>query len=224
VDIVGFIEELLLSSGAAWVLWLLLFLSLGSVAVAIERWLAFRSRDADVRALTRELDGFLSRGAFDDAARTLGESRAAAARIAAAGLRLRDHGIAAAERGMASAVAAERSALEARLAFLATLGNNAPFVGLFGTVIGVILAFDALGGAVADPSASREVMGAIAEALVATAVGIAVALPAVAANNYFQRRIARLLGDAEVLSNLVLAYLGSDAVGGPAAAPRREAA
>jgi biopolymer transport protein ExbB len=221
VNIVRFIEELLLSSGAAWVLWLLLLLSLGSVAIVFERWFAFRSRDTDVRALTRELDGLLSRGAFADAARTLGNNPASAARIAAAGLRLRGHGLAAAERGMASAVAAERSALEARLAFLGTLGNNAPFLGLFGTVIGVILAFDALGGTAGDPAASQEVMGAIAEALVATAVGIAVALPAVAANNYFQRRIARLLGDAEALSNLVLAYLGSDAVPG---AERREAA
>ena len=55
--------------------------------------------------------------------------------------------------------------------------------------------------------ASAGVMGAVAEALVATAVGIGVALPAVAAHNYFQRRIAVLLDDAETLSNLTLAYL-----------------
>ena len=90
--------------------------------------------------------------------------------------------------------------LERWLAYLGTLGNNAPFIGLFGTVIGVIGAFEELGHG-AEPAAGRQrravashpVMASIAEALVATAVGILVALPAVAAFNYFQRRIASLL-------------------------------
>ncbi|MBK7152048.1 MAG: MotA/TolQ/ExbB proton channel family protein [Sandaracinaceae bacterium] len=107
--------------------------------------------------------------------------------------------------------------LEARLVFLGTVGNNAPFVGLFGTVIGVILDFEELGHATATAGsgaasqvASGAVMSAIAEALVATAVGIAVALPAVAAYNFFQRNLAVLLDDAETVSNLVLAYLVSE--------------
>jgi biopolymer transport protein ExbB len=121
----------------------------------------------------------------------------------------------AADKGMQSALAIERSTLENRLAYLGTLGNNAPFVGLFGTVIGVLLAFEALGHAPgvtvgrAPQVASSAVMAAIAEALVATAVGIGVALPAVAAYNYFQRRITRMLADAEALTNLILAYLSS---------------
>ena len=120
---------------------------------------------------------------------------------------------------MQSATSAERKALEARLAYLGTLGNNAPFIGLFGTVIGIILAFERLGQATgtagtgaASQVASAAVMSAIAEALVATAVGIGVALPAVAAYNYFQRRIATMLDDAETLSTLVLAYLLSSGV------------
>ena len=89
-------------------------------------------------------------------------------------------------------------------------------MGLLGTVIGVILAFEELGQATAasgaaSQAASGAVMSAIAEALVATAVGIAVALPAVAAYNFFQRKLAVLLDDAETVSNLVLAYLLSDA-------------
>src|SRR5206468_1323803 len=110
----------------------------------------------------------------------------------------------------------ERLRLEKRLAYLGTLGNNAPFIGLFGTVIGVISAFEELGhGApghgtgvsAAAQVASQAVMSSIAEALVATAVGIFVALPAVAAYNYLQRRVGALLSDTEVLSSLVLAYL-----------------
>jgi biopolymer transport protein ExbB len=127
---------------------------------------------------------------------------------------------------MRSAVALERGRLERWLAYLGTLGNNAPFIGLFGTVIGVIRAFEELGhgapghgaastSAAASQVASQAVMASIAEALVATAVGILVALPAVAAFNYFQRRIASLLSGTEVLSNLVLAYLSESNIERP---------
>ena len=101
----------------------------------------------------------------------------------------------------------EREELDQRLAFLGTLGNNAPFIGLFGTVIGVIQAFEELGhsaaghagAGAANQVASGAVMSAIAEALVATAVGIAVALPAVAAYNYLQRQVDHVLAGADVL-------------------------
>jgi biopolymer transport protein ExbB len=208
------VEELLLQSGASWVLWLLGVLSLASVAIIVERWLFYRARDCDLQALARRLATCLAARDFPLAIEQLGASRSVAAAIAAAGLQLADRGAAAADRAMQSAAALERARLERWLAYLGTLGNNAPFIGLFGTVIGVIGAFEALGrGAAGGPAAgaaqvaSQAVMAAIAEALVATAVGILVALPAVAAFNYFQRRIASLLSATEVLSNLVLAYL-----------------
>ncbi|WP_437795327.1 MotA/TolQ/ExbB proton channel family protein [Sorangium sp. So ce693] len=210
------VKNLLVQSGASWVLWLLFALSGGSIAIAIERWLYFRSKDDDVRALAAELDAHLSNGSVAAALDALRPMRSVGAIVARAGLRLAPRGSAAADKGMQSAMSAERKALETRLAYLGTLGNNAPFVGLFGTVIGVILAFEQLGqatgaagGAAASQVASAAVMAAIAEALVATAVGIGVALPAVAAYNYLQRRVAAMLDDAETLSNLVLAYLAT---------------
>jgi len=228
MEIVLFLKNLLVSTGTAWVLWLLLALSLGSLGVIVERWIVFRSRSADLRALTGALDEKLARGDRGGALRLLEERPSLAARVAAAGLRLAGHGPEAAQRGMESAIAVERAALDGRLAYLGTLGNNAPFIGLFGTVIGVILAFDHLGtdaaqSAAAGQAASAAVMAAIAEALVATAVGIGVALPAVAAYNYFQRRIACMLGDAEALGKLVLAYLHSEQID-YAEAARREVA
>lgn len=223
------IKHLVVQAGASWVLWLLFALSAGSLAVVLERWLVFRSKDDDVRALAAELDAHLSNGSVSAALETLRPLRSVGATVARAGLRLAPRGPAAAEKGMQSATAAERKLLEARLAYLGTLGNNAPFVGLLGTVIGVILAFEELGAAAgtagtgaASQVASAAVMSAIAEALVATAVGIGVALPAVAAYNYFQRRIATLLDDAETLSTLVLAYLVSDAAEAPTARVRSE--
>jgi biopolymer transport protein ExbB len=218
MNTVSALKDLLAHFGASWVLWLLFALSAGSLAIALERWLFFRSKDEDVRSLAAELDAHLSNGSVEAALEALRPFRSVGAAVARAGLRLAPRGSAAAEKGMQSATSAERKALEARLAFLGTLGNNAPFVGLFGTVIGVILAFEQLGRATttsgtgaASQVASAAVMSAIAEALVATAVGIGVALPAVAAYNYFQRRIARILDDAETMSALVLAYLVSKA-------------
>lgn len=213
------IKNFFVSCGAGWVLWLLFALSVGSVAVVVERWRYFRSKDEDLRVLAAELDAHLASGATTAALDALRPLRSVGAAVARAGLRLAPRGPLAAEKGMQSAMAAERKQLERRLAYLGTLGNNAPFVGLLGTVIGIIVAFEKLGqaagpgsaAAAASQVASAAVMSAIAEALVATAIGIAAALPAVAAYNYFQRRITALLDDAETLSNLVLAYLASPA-------------
>jgi len=219
------VKQLLLVSGAGWVLWLLAGLSASSLAVAVERWLYLRSRGGDLERLARELDEHLRNDDFGRARELLAGSDAVAARVADAGLRLADRGVAAAEKAMESATALERSRLERRLAYLATIGNNAPFVGLFGTVVGVIHAFEELGhatpahaAAATGQVASQAVMASIAEALVATAVGILVALPAVAAFNYLQRRVASLLSATEVLTKLVLAYIAD---GGPG--PRRPA-
>src|SRR5919201_1303849 len=209
------VKQVLISSGAAWVLWFLAGLSVARLAIALERWLFYRTREGSVAALARELDRRLTQGDVQGAISDLGRSRSVAASIAAAGLRLAALGPEAVAKAMESATALERSLFERRLVYLGTLGNNAPFVGLFGTVVGVIHAFEELGHATpghavaggAGQVASQAVMASIAEALVATAVGILVALPAVAAYNFFQRRVAGLLSDNEVLSNLVLAYL-----------------
>jgi len=224
------VKRILLVSGAGWVLWFLAALSMASLALAVERWLYLHRRDGDLEALARALDENLASGNFVDARRVLESSPAVAARVADAGLRLAERGTEAAEKAMLSAAALERGRLERWLAFLATVGNNAPFVGLFGTVVGVIHAFEELGhsapghAAAAGQVASQAVMSSIAEALVATAVGILVALPAVAAYNYLQRRVTSLLSGAEVLTNLVLAYIADDARGPQEAPHLREVA
>lgn len=215
------IKHLMLDSGAGWVLWLLAFLSVASVAIAIERWVFYRRSSGDTQALARELQSRLTKGDLQAATAWLEGSDAVSARVAGAGLRLAERGSAAASKAMLSRTALEREGLDRRLAFLGTLGNNAPFIGLLGTVIGVIQAFEELGHSAAGHSgeaaasqvASGAVMSAIAEALVVTAVGLAVALPAVAAYNYLQRQVESMLSGSEVLSNLVLAYLESDETG-----------
>jgi biopolymer transport protein ExbB len=110
---------------------------------------------------------------------------------------------------MASARSRERLAMEKHLGILGTLGNNCPFIGLFGTVLGIIKAFADLshnqGGGAAV------VMAGIAEALVATAVGLMVAIPAVVAYNVFQGRVRRTLGRVDAVAHLILARSGEEA-------------
>jgi biopolymer transport protein ExbB len=211
VNAVEMVKQALLRSGSDWVLWFLGGLSVLSLAIIVERWFFFRSRDTSIRELAKSLDDQLTAKKWTEAIKTLSEMPAAAASIAAAGLRLAARGAAAVDKAMQSAAALERGQLEKRLTTLGTIGNNAPFIGLFGTVIGIIHAFEELGsgGGAAGPGqvASAAIMASLAEALVATAVGILVALPAVAAHNYFHRRTAALLGQTEVLTNLVLAHV-----------------
>ncbi|MCB9755323.1 MAG: MotA/TolQ/ExbB proton channel family protein [Myxococcales bacterium] len=222
MDTVERVSHLLLQAGTAWILWLLAALSLASVIVFIERLITYRAVSIELEPLSRALAEELEAGHRRAAIERLRRAGAVAPRIAAAGLELASRGARAAENAMRSATALERMRLERRLSFLATLGNNAPFVGLLGTVIGVIEAFEALGhgapegaGEPVGAVASQAVMAAVAEALVATAVGILVALPAIAAYNILQRRVATLLESGEVLSRLVLAYVGAREDAGP---------
>ena len=97
--------------------------------------------------------------------------------------------------------------LERGLVFLGTLGNNAPFIGLFGTVLGIMRAFKDLAANTTEGSAA--VMAGIAEALVATAVGLLVALPAVAIFNAFQRSIKRRLVLSDAVGHVVLSHAKS---------------
>ena len=150
----------------------------------------------------------------------LENSPSAEAAVVVAGLVEAPHGPQAAEEAMAGAAALQRMKLEKRLVYLGTLGNNAPFVGLLGTVIGIVQAFDELGKAakaqttqVASTIAPQTVMTSIAEALVATAIGLLVAIPAVAAYNMFQRLTKSTLANTEVLSRILLAHLKSEPEG-----------
>lgn len=208
------IEQFFLEFGATWVLWLLFALSVITILITAERLLFYAKKRGNLRELAEQLDRHLAQGNTEQALQELHHNKALAASVAYAGLRLSHLGPASADKAMKGALALEKSALQKRLVFLGTLGNNAPFIGLFGTVIGVIMALDEIGhgagGHTAGAVASQAVMSGIAEALVATAVGIAVALPAVAAHNYLQRRVTQLLSDSNVLSNLVLAYLSHD--------------
>ncbi len=202
--------------GATWVMWLLVVLSVIGLAIILERaYYLFAMRD-DVEKLKVDLRAKLKKGDVADAIRAARASRSVEARVALAGLESVDDGSKAAAERMDAQAAMSKLGMERNLAFLGTVGNNAPFVGLLGTVIGIIRAFHELDTAQGQVSAG--LMREIGEALVATAIGLIVALPAVAFFNFFTRVIKARMMRADAMGKEVLAYLhtGARAGGGEA--------
>ena len=193
--------------GSEWVLWLLVGLSVLSVAIMVERALVL-SGDRDSDALARDLLALLKRGDIDKARQALTGVRTPAATVAAAGLENYDRGNEAIAEAMASAKARLRIDLERNLGVLGTLGNNAPFIGLFGTVLGIIKAFADLSKNQAGGAAA--VMSGISEALVATAVGLMVAIPAVIFFNFFQGKVRKAMARGDAMAHLVLSTVPGD--------------
>lgn len=196
--------DLFLFLGTEWVLWLLMVLSVVSVAITIERIIHFARHSEDVDAVGDRLRSQLKTDALDAAKDALATRRSHVAEVLTQGLTAVSGGAKAAEEAMTGATLRERLKMERGLAFLGTLGNNAPYIGLFGTVLGIIRAFRDLAENTIE--GSEAVMSGIAEALVATAVGLLVALPAVAIFNVFQRRIRATLVATDSLSRLILAH------------------
>lgn len=177
--------------GAEWVMWLLLVLSVISIAVMVERAIFFKRYTEDVPSLSHSIRAAISGGGIEAADADLKERSSMEAEILRPTLRFMSSGGQALESSFRSEYDKRRPELEKGLNFLATVGSNAPFIGLFGTVIGVIEAFHHL-GAGSDDAAMAKVMAGIAEALVATGVGLFVAIPAVVAYNIFQARVERV--------------------------------
>ncbi len=139
----------------------------------------------------------------------------------AAGLRELRRGTHAVSETMLSVKARERLRLERYLPVLGTLGANAPFIGLLGTVLGIIKAAHDMSQAQANQlGAANAVMAGVFEALVATAVGLFVAIPAVVAFNYFQRRVRGSVGRVDSLAHMLLSMMKPDSASGHTKAPK----
>jgi biopolymer transport protein ExbB/TolQ len=188
-----------------WVLWLLLGLSLLSVAVMVERWIFYRRRKIDFDSLREEFTKDLDKGDFEAAAKLLAKTNSLETNVVLAGLRGYTKGPESVEDLLTGALAREKSFYERRLSILATLASNSPYIGLFGTVLGIVRAFKDLSKDMA--SASTGVMAGIAEALVATAIGLLVAIPAVVAYNVFKGMVKDAVTNTESLSRILLAEL-----------------
>ena len=198
------ILDLMLRAGSRWVLWLLIGLSVAAIAVMIERVWFFMQERKPAQLIAKALEALRTKTP-EDALKLLAKQRSMEAAVIRACIERAADGPESVDEQRAAIVEQERQRYEKRLAFLGTLGNNAPFIGLFGTVLGIIRAFHDLAGA--QVQGTQAVMSGIAEALVATGVGLLVALPAVATYNAFTRHVEATANAADAYAHEVLAVL-----------------
>ncbi len=191
-------------AGAEWVMYALATLSVASVAIILERAVFF-SRYGRSRA--DALAPLLAAGRVERARALVNGREGLEAEVVRAALDAAPGGAASVAELVASTIRRERPAYERGLGFLGTLGSNAPFLGLFGTVVGIIKAFADLGVGAAKGAGAAAVMAGLSEALVATAVGIFVAIPAVVAFNAFGRRLRTVTTRAEALAHALASHL-----------------
>ncbi len=202
LDIIALIHQGALST------YPLLVCSIVVVAIAIERLWSLRGVISSTAALTGTIVPLLARGDVRGAREAIERHRRCPARRIYADLLATDGRV---ERTDLDRVAEERQFEEvqgagAYLWVLATIGSSAPFIGLFGTVLGIIRAFHSM--AIAGTGGFGVVAAGISEALIATALGLAVGIVAVALYNYFQARVDKIdatlrIGSARVCEALV---------------------
>jgi biopolymer transport protein ExbB/biopolymer transport protein TolQ len=201
------------SGGGGWVLWLMLALSVISIAIMAERVIFFASRREDIDGLTKSLIELLRSGKKDAAKKLLDESRSIEAAVMRPCLDWTTNGPDAFREVVDAEMTKHKKQLERGTTFLGTLGNNGPFIGLVGTVLGVIQAFQQLGNQ--SEKAMGNVMVGIAEALIATGVGLFVAIPAVVAFNI----VGKWIGNVESNVNIMAKYVTALLITTPDAAP-----
>jgi biopolymer transport protein ExbB/biopolymer transport protein TolQ len=176
----------------------LFFMSAWSIGVMIDRWIAYSGARKQSRIFAPAVAGALKDGKIEEAISIAEQNRRShLAKVVTAGLQefqahqisaeIPGETIEASKRALERASAIVHAELKRGVSSLATIGSTAPFVGLFGTVLGIIHAFQGISAQKSTGLAA--VAGGIAEALVTTAIGLFVAIPAVWVYNYFTSKI-----------------------------------
>ncbi|HEY3346098.1 MAG TPA: MotA/TolQ/ExbB proton channel family protein [Nitrospirota bacterium] len=184
----------LLAKGG-WAMFALGGFSILSVAVMFERGYIFHKAEKGKDEFLNQLRRILKQGNISEAISLCESSTTSLAYIVKAGLVSFHHGEEAMGEAMEKAAMKETLSLERNLGIIGTTGSVTPFVGLFGTVLGIIRAFHDL--SLSSGGGPAVVANGIAEALVATAAGLFVAVPAVIAFNYFTHRVNRMVTEME---------------------------
>lgn len=188
-------------------LWILIVLSIFSLAFILERFMSLRKVKSNSAKVQDQIRDILQSHRLDEVEEISRNKDTLEGRALSYGLRhVKDNGDKGLEEIFSSYATVERPALEKYLNFLATVGSNAPFIGLLGTVFGIMDAFRGLATSQGDASA---VMIGISKALVATAIGLMVAIPAIIAFNYFQKQVKSAMQSLESVRDLCLAFAKS---------------
>ncbi|MBX2988505.1 MAG: MotA/TolQ/ExbB proton channel family protein [Bdellovibrionaceae bacterium] len=187
------------------VLVILLIMSVLSVGMIFERFFALRKVAAESKRVRGRIRMALQSNSVEDFEDIARDPSSMEGRAASYALRhMRESGSKGVEEIFNTFALTERPDLDRFLNFLATVGSNAPYIGLFGTVLGIMKAFQDL--ATAPEAGQQTVMAGISAALIATAMGLFVAIPAVIFYNYYGKQVKGVMQSLESVKELCLAY------------------
>lgn len=187
------------------VLWILVILSILSIGMILERFFSLRKVAAASEKVRGKIKIALQANSVDDFEQLARDTESLEGRSASYALRhIKESGTKGLEEVFNTFALTERPELEKFLGFLATIGSNAPYIGLFGTVLGIMKAFNDL--AQSTDAGQQTVMAGIALALIATAAGLFVAIPAVIFYNHFNKKVKSVFLSLEAVKELGLAY------------------
>lgn len=185
------------------ILFLLLILSVTSLALIIERYITLRNVSKSSREMKIVLKKALEDESYDKIELEAEKNNSLESKVIHILLsHYRKKGDSGVDELFSAFVLNIRPELERSLNFLATIGSNAPYIGLLGTVLGIMKAFHDLSSS-AD-AGMQTVMAGISSALLATAAGLFVAIPAVMAYNYFQKQVKSILQGLEMARDIAL--------------------
>lgn len=178
------------------------------LAFVVERWLYFKRIDSNPEEVLLKIRNSLMGGRIDEALGIIGSVKGnPVLAVIEAGIKNSQMPKEQVGEMMRACQMKQRAMLERNLVVLGTLGNTAPFIGLLGTVMGIIQAFHDLAGPQAAANGASVVAVGIAEALVATAAGLTVAIPAVIFYNYFLKKVKLVMIDMEVATTELMVLL-----------------
>jgi biopolymer transport protein TolQ len=190
------------------ILYLMAVMSVVSVSIMIERYYSLKKMSSGSQVMAKEFRKVIASQNYDQIESLSKDMNSLEGQALGYGLTyVKKHG----EKGLHELIdsfkGVERPLLEKNLAVLGTIASNAPYVGLLGTVMGIMKAFNDL--AVAPGQGNEVVMAGIGHALVSTAIGLVVAIPAVVAFNLLQKKVGLILDNIDAAKDLCLVYTKS---------------
>lgn len=187
------------------VLYLLIGLTFVSLALIVERFLRLNKVAKQSAEQRHKLEEAMSAVRIGDLENIHLDGQSLEGRVMNYGFEhLKQNGLKGLEETFDTFIKFQQPKLEKSLAFLATVGSNAPYIGLFGTVLGIMKSFHDLANA--SNAGQQTVMAGISAALIATAAGLLVAIPNIVAYNYFQKQVKAIIGSVESCKDIMVAY------------------
>jgi len=196
--------EFLLKGG--WVMWPMFLMAIISVAVMLERFISIRRAATDNEAFLEEIRRLLTAKQIDESIALCERTKGPVANLILSGIRNRHLDNAEIERSMEELALRETPMLHKRLGWLDTIITMAPLLGLLGTITGMIQAFNVVAG----PDAANKtgaITGGVAEALIATATGLTIAIVTLPGYNYLTELVTEIIAEMEIRATQLLNIL-----------------